>query len=175
MIGDRCLITDVRPGSDAAAKLQPGDELLQNFAELRQHLKSAATQDELQVFVRDPQGEVRSGILLKEFVLETQLTNLAFDSGDQDICGMADAEQSLGGLLRERWAEVGATTLIRKMPWFGMVQTSTDAMMDKSRKHAALILDLRGNPGGSIDCLTDLAGRFFRHSVMIARPIGRAK
>jgi carboxyl-terminal processing protease len=184
MVGDRCLITDVRPGSDAAAKLQPGDELLrvdheavtrQNLAELRQHLKSVATRDELQMSVRDPQGNVRSGILLKKFALEKPLTNLAFDSGDQDIRGMADAEQSLGGLLRERWVELGATTLIWKMPWFGMDQTSTDAMMDKARKHATLILDLRDNPGGSINCLSYLVGWFFRHSVMIARPIGRSK
>lgn len=80
--------------------------------------------------------------------------------------------QGIRALLRERWAATGST-FIWKMPWFGIGEDETDAMMRMVRKHSALILDLRDNPGGMIESLENLAGWFFDHRVAMATPVGR--
>ncbi|MGH9709750.1 MAG: S41 family peptidase [Candidatus Acidiferrales bacterium] len=54
-----------------------------------------------------------------------------------------------------------------------MTPSEIDEMMGKANKHAALVMDLRGNPGGLIDSLTYLTGCFFDREVTIATPIGR--
>ena len=46
-------------------------------------------------------------------------------------------------------------------------------MFGTIRKHNALILDLRGNPGGAVETLEDIAGYLFDHDVKIADRIGR--
>lgn len=47
--------------------------------------------------------------------------------------------------------------------------------MAKARKHAVLVVDLRGNPGGAVECLQYLLGGVFDHEVKIADKIMRSK
>jgi len=75
-------------------------------------------------------------------------------------------------LLRQRWAATG-DTFIWKIPAFNMTPSEIDEVMGKADKHATLVIDLRSNPGGLIDSLTYLTGRFFDHEVTIGTPIGR--
>src|SRR5205823_4420530 len=44
-----------------------------------------------------------------------------------------------------------------------------DRLCAVARRHATLILDLRGNPGGLIDALARAIGGVFDHDVLIAR------
>jgi carboxyl-terminal processing protease len=48
-------------------------------------------------------------------------------------------------------------------------------MVGKARKHKALILDLRGNPGGSVETLKYLIGGCFEKEIKIGDRIGRSE
>jgi carboxyl-terminal processing protease len=74
---------------------------------------------------------------------------------------------------RQRYYDIGDDLLIWKMPNFEIEENQVDEVMSKVRKHKALILDLRGNPGGYSLTLQRLAGYFFDHDVKIAELKGR--
>lgn len=59
------------------------------------------------------------------------------------------------------------------MPEFDLTEEKVDEMIDKARKHKALILDLRGNPGGAVLTLKRVVGDVFDHDVKIADLKGR--
>ena len=44
---------------------------------------------------------------------------------------------------------------------------SIDKVMERARKHAVLVLDLRGNPGGSLETLTNFVEHFVDHEVVV--------
>jgi len=62
---------------------------------------------------------------------------------------------------------------ICKLPEFYMDPDKIHDMFASARKHPALILDLRGNPGGDVDTLSKVVSGFFDHEVKIADRVGR--
>jgi C-terminal processing protease CtpA/Prc len=181
MIGDRCFVTEVRPGSDAAEKIHPGDEILKvgNFTvnradiwDLDYYLNSLAPQGALELSLRDPQGALRSEQVRTKFLPSQTVVDVSFDTGDTGYWNLILQEESRTHLLRMRWAEEG-DCFIWKIPAFEMTQGEIDEVMGKADKYPALVIDLRDNPGGAVSSLTDLVGRFFDHEVTIATPVGR--
>jgi len=63
--------------------------------------------------------------------------------------------------------------MILKLPAFMFDQDEIDKVMDKARKHQALVLDLRGNPGGAIETLKYVVGGIFEGDVKVADRAGR--
>jgi carboxyl-terminal processing protease len=63
--------------------------------------------------------------------------------------------------------------MIWKMPEFFLTDSEVDHMFGIARKHKALILDLRGNPGGAAFTLEHMLGNVFDHDVKIAERVGR--
>jgi carboxyl-terminal processing protease len=63
--------------------------------------------------------------------------------------------------------------MILKLPDFLFDEEKVNGWIGRARKHQALILDLRGNPGGSVDSLKELLGYFFEDSVKIADRVSR--
>jgi carboxyl-terminal processing protease len=63
--------------------------------------------------------------------------------------------------------------MIWKMPEFDLSDQGVDDMMSKASKRKALILDLRGNPGGAVTTLQRLMGYFFDKDLKIADLKGR--
>ena len=59
------------------------------------------------------------------------------------------------------------------MPEFFLTQEVVDSIFSKVRKHKALVLDLRGNPGGAIDTLKDVLGYVFDHDVKLSDVVSR--
>lgn len=178
MIGDRCFVTEVRPGSDAASKIHPGDEILKlgaftvnrkDFPDINYYLNSLAPQGALMLQLRDSQGATRSEQVLTKFLPGKKMVDLSVMAGFWDLVLQ---EEGRNHLLRQRWVESG-DTFIWKIPVFDMTDGVTDEIMGKADKHSSLVIDLRGNPGGAVDSLTYLVGRFFDHDVTIAAPIGR--
>jgi carboxyl-terminal processing protease len=53
------------------------------------------------------------------------------------------------------------------MPEFDLEETQIKELIDKARKRKALILDLRGNSGGSEKVLLSLLGNLFDHDVKV--------
>ena len=180
IIGERCLVTEVREGSEAAAKLHPGDEIIavngravnrETFLSVQQHLKTASAATSLEVSVRKNESGASEDAELHGSPLASRAAGIALDSGANGIRSMTDPSAS--ELLQERWMEFGHSVLVWKMPWFGIESADIDAMMSKAKKDSALVLDLRGDPGGPIENLAYLTGWFFNHDVTIATPVGR--
>jgi carboxyl-terminal processing protease len=59
------------------------------------------------------------------------------------------------------------------MPGFNLDIDQVEDAFSKVKKHSALVLDLRGNPGGDIRTLTLMLGSVFDHDAKIADRVGR--
>ena len=62
---------------------------------------------------------------------------------------------------------MGDDLLIWKMPDFELEEAKVDDLMGRVRKHKALILDLRGNPGGYLDGAVAVASQFIDDRVVL--------
>ena len=89
-----------------------------------------------------------------------------------DIWDLVREEEKDEDLNRGQLYEID-NTLFWKMPEFFLAQDVVDSFFSKVRKHKALVLDLRGNPGGAVDTLKNVLGNVFDHDVKIGDLISR--
>ena len=64
---------------------------------------------------------------------------------------------------------------ILRFPWFFFDADNFEWLIGKIRKDKALIIDLRGNPGGSDETLKYFTGMFFDHEVKLGDKVQRKK
>ena len=173
MVGDLCFVVEVDPKSDAAKKgLKAGDwvlsvdgyqlarENLWKFQYLYYHLKPRTG---MVVTVKGSDEQIR------ELPLAARINE------GKELMEMEEAEQK-----RQREEEKQGTTkwqprcsepseevAICKLPTFEIKENLIDDMMKKVKRHQALILDLRGNHGGSEETLKRLIGYFFDRELKI--------
>jgi C-terminal processing protease CtpA/Prc len=179
MIGDRCFVTAVKPGSDAQAKgLKEGDEIQfvndftpdrSNLWKMEYYFKSLRPQPGMKLAVKKPDGKEESLVVLAKITERKRVMDLT----GNDIFQLIREEENEAHFNRQRYLEVGDDVFIWKMPSFELEEEKVDEMMGKVRKHKALILDLRGNPGGYVSALQRFAGYFFDRDVKIAERKGR--
>ncbi len=182
MVGNRCFVTQVRPKSDAEAKgMKPGDEVLtiNGFAPARDTLWKMQyffgmlqPQPGLRLNLQDPTGNKRVLNVAAKVREAKRVLDLSGVS-DADFWELVRQEENEEHLMRARYAESGDALLVLQVPEFFFSDVAVREMMDKARKHNALILDLRGNPGGSVETLGYLAGDMFDKDVKIADRVGR--
>ena len=177
-VGADCYVSTVKPGTDAAAKgLKVGDKVIsidgRPMDRTRVWLASylyyvLRPQGGMAVVVQKPDGrqqqlmvqaKVREGakIIDNDFFFR----NLMLDAQEEDR------------LNRHRFYEPNDDVLIWKMPHFDLSEEEVDNRIGKFRNRKALILDLRGNPGGYVSTLERLAGYFFSEDVKISDLKGR--
>ena len=183
MVGDKCFVTRVRPGSDAEAKgMKPGDEVLafEGRAPTREILwkmdyrfRVLRPQPDLQITLRNPAGQQREVRVAAKIVELKHVTDLTAGSGGMDIWNLVRESETEAHRMRIRSYPVSDDVLVAKLPRFFFDQSEVDGLIDKARKHQALILDLRENPGGAIDTLKYLLGGLFDHEVKIGDRKGR--
>jgi len=94
-------------------------------------------------------------------------------TNDFDFMKMVRDAESEARLNPHRYLEMGEDVLVWKMPSFDLGPEQVKILMKKARKCRALVVDLRGNPGGSVDALLDLIGRLFDRDVKVADLKGR--
>jgi C-terminal processing protease CtpA/Prc len=179
MIGDRCYVIRVRPGSDAEAKgLKPGDQVLaldgylperETLWKMEYRYNVLRPEPGLRLVLRDVQGEQHQVDVMAKFK-QLQRVRDVTGSGIWQLIREAESEQHL---MRARWAEAGDDVWVLKFPSFRFDQSEVGSMINKAHKRRALILDLRGNPGGAIDTLKYLLGGMFEHEVKIGERAGR--
>ena len=177
MVGDRCFVTAVRPGSDAERKgLQAGDEIqkLDGFQPTRgnhwklQYLYYALRpQPAVRLLVAKPTGEQKQYDVLTKVTEGKRVKDLTGSSGGSDLNDFIREEEDAERENRDRYIEAGDELLIWKMNEFDLASTDVDNMMGKARKHKALILDLRGNGGGAETTLLRLIANLFDHDVKL--------
>ncbi len=183
MIGNRCFVTQVRPKSDAEAKgIKPGDEILtingynvtrEDSWQLHYVFSILRPQPGLRLGLQDPSGAQRQVDALAKIRETKRLSDLTGENGASDIWDLIRDSESEAHLARARYSEMGDSLLVLKVPEFYFSIGEVATMISKANKHANLILDLRGNPGGSVDTLKYLIGGVFDKEVKIADRVGR--
>ncbi|HEX7955984.1 MAG TPA: S41 family peptidase [Pyrinomonadaceae bacterium] len=175
MLGDRCFITAVRPGSDAEAKgLKPGDEILglDGFRPTREtHWKmqyayhALRPQPGVRLAVAGPDGRQRQVDVLTKVTQGKRVMDLTDQDLNVYIREVEDDERER----REgsRAVEVGQDLLVWKLESFSLSEAEVDDAMSKARKHKSLVLDLRGNGGGAEKTLLRMLGNVFDRDVKV--------
>lgn len=168
LVGERAFVAKVTAGSDAdKAGLRPGTELLSvegvkpgrdTLWRIRYAL-NVRPRNELRLRVQAP-GATSEDKLVKAKVSKSRRV--------RDINDWSE-EQWLVAQGRRRAPVVVATLGDRaaavRLESFGIEARDFDAAVKHVRGREALILDLRGNPGGDVDVLQRVVGAFFEGEV----------
>ena len=183
MIGDRCYVTEVRPNSDAESKgVKPGDEVLtvngftptvDDMWKMNYLFNVLRPQPGLNIVVQTPSGQQRSVAIMAKIRQFKRVLDVTGENDAADIWQLIRQEETADHLSRARWVEHG-DVMILKFPEFSDWSNSEIwDMLKKARDHKALIIDLRGNSGGSVDTLEQVISHIFDHDVKVADRVER--
>jgi C-terminal processing protease CtpA/Prc len=167
MVGDRALITEVEPGSDAAARgLGLGDRVLL----LNADTPSRSNATRLGYYYRyiRPQARQRVAVLKPDGSAVT--VDVASRLRGTSVINDGDVMSELDELLergRDRGAAIGDHLLVWKMAVFARPE-SVDEMIARVGRRETLVIDLRANGGGSVTALQELVSRCFSHEIVVA-------
>jgi carboxyl-terminal processing protease len=183
MIDNRCYVSQVRPDSDAEAQgVKRGDEVMaiegyapdrQTLWKLNYRFRLLRPQPDLQIALRDPSGRERQVVDKAKIVNLKRVADWTTAGGASDLWDVLRESEDEQHRMRIRSSPLGDELLVAKLPAFFFDQQEVDGLIDKARKHQALILDLRGNPGGAIETLKYLVGGVFENDVKIGNRAGR--
>ena len=181
-VGDRCLVTRIRPGSDAEKKgLRAGDQILsinglplirEDFAKVRYILTVLAPQSDLKLQLRGIDGKERQ----LQVAAKVREVPMMMDLSDPGVFYRKIAREITGAdrdVVIYKCLEQGDPLLICKLREFEGQEDGIRRLINAARKHKGLILDLRDNPGGSETVLEEFLGGLFDHDVKIGDRIGR--
>jgi C-terminal processing protease CtpA/Prc len=178
MIGTHCYITHVRPGSDAETKgLKPGDEVISvngmaanrsSFETIRYVIYTLSRQPELRLQVRSPGAQERQLVVAAKVEPIRLRGDLRAEGITLDVKFRKMQEKTF-----PRCESLDPSLGVCKIGAFAFEDKQTHELLNFARKHQALILDLRGNPGGTLTALQGLLGCFFDHDVMIGKWVTR--
>lgn len=182
MVGDACYITRVRPGTDAEAKgLKRGDQVLaidgvqptrNSLWKIDYTFRILRPQPGLHLALRRPDGREGQADVAAKTRETSRMVDLTTADGGNMWNIVREDENELH-MMRARTVELSDAVMVLKLPEFIFNQGEIDHLIGKARKHQALILDLRGNPGGAVDTLKYLVGGMFEDDVKIADRVGR--
>ncbi|HXH28172.1 MAG TPA: S41 family peptidase [Candidatus Polarisedimenticolia bacterium] len=182
MIGDHCYVMAVEQGSDAEAKgLKRGDEVIaedghrptrDNLWGLDYVYRILAPRPTVHLQVQSPGQPAREIEVAARVEEKKNLLRLTSSADFEDYVHDLENRAWLG---RHRIQEMGEDLSIWKMPEFDMRPSEVRSTMRSVMKHKALILDLRGNPGGSIETLEAMVGSFLDGEVKFADPQSRQR
>jgi carboxyl-terminal processing protease len=158
MIGDKCYVTAVKAGSEAASKgLKVSDLIysIDSFEPTRDSLWKIQYSYEVlprptaRVVIQDTDGSLRA-IEIAPRISKTSGKEVS-----------VEPDKAL-------YYEVENQLIICKLRDFELSDNEVDEMMKRIAGHKALILDLRGNPGGLVAGLQRLVGYLFDRDIKIA-------
>ncbi len=180
MVGDKAYVVRVRPGGDADTHgVKPGDQVIaingyrvgrDNLSRIEYAFNILRPLPQINVTLRNPQGDDRKVLLEAKFTHVEGVGNL------QDAAaGWAPGRPSEYSLANTkiRVVEFGQDLMIAKIPAFMFDEGETNKVTSTARKCKTVIIDLRQNPGGSVDMLKTLVGGLFDHDVKISDRVAR--
>jgi C-terminal processing protease CtpA/Prc len=183
MVGDHCFVTQIRPKSDGESKgIKRGDEVQRingyqparaNLWKMNYVFNILRPQPGLHVELRTPRNEVKQVDLMAAMQETKRVKDLTARGGGGDIWDLIRESENAESNSRARSVELGDEIEVLKFPGFSFSQTEVEDMIKKARKHKAMILDLRGNSGGSVDTLKWLLGGMFDKEVKIGDRVTR--
>jgi carboxyl-terminal processing protease len=177
-IGDSdCFISSVRPGSDAEAKgLTPGDRIvtLNDIPVTRQDLHSIEfgyaifPQSGFHLKVQTPDGSEKAlTVLAKVTPGQREISGTDFDNYMEAHRTIEERRQFAGAANISQFVPVEKQVLFWKLPNFAMIPVQMGDEARRAQSFQAVVLDLRGDPGGRVDSLQEMLGRFFPDDVTI--------
>jgi carboxyl-terminal processing protease len=178
-VGSDCYVSAVRPGSDAEAKgLRVGDKVVsidgrpldRTKVWLADYLYNTLRPQSTVTLIIEKPDKHKQQIVIKAKVREG--STIETYRSWMEMRWEAEKEYRL---TRHRFYELSDDVLIWKMPQFDLSEDGLADAFGRLKKRRALILDLRGNPGGYIDVLERLAGYLFDSNVKLADRRGRKK
>lgn len=173
-IGERCFVTRVRPQTDAANKVHPGDEVLAindykpvraNIVRIGYVLNVLRPQSKIAVTVRSTAGQEQQFEIVPS-IFEGQLISPTLG----DLREYSEVQHKY---IRPHIISLSSDALVAKIPMFAFNEAEVGKLVSAAREHKSVILDLRGNPGGREESLRLLVSGFFDHEVKIADAVTR--
>ena len=171
-VGTRCLVTAVKPGTDAERKgVRPGDEVVSldgfaltrdTFHGLRQLFGELVPQDSLTVSLRGADRSTRN-LNIQAEVQNYPKEMTVWGENIRDLPKRIDA-WATEHLSRSK--AVGTDLMVWKMSLF-LSDEDVSKEFDEVKKFKSLILDMRGNSGGNSEVLARTVGGLFDHDVKI--------
>lgn len=174
MVGDSCYVTAVRPGSDAEAKgLTAGDRVLRveqyvptrhDLWKLRYLLYTLSRRTMVRMVVQAPGAPApRTLEMASRVTKHPKVVDVDIDRLGQTI--LNDSREARTA--QNRFGRAG-TVGIWRLSGFAFDPSDVDRMMDEATEDAtALVIDMRGNGGGLVKTLEEVAGRLFDRDVRI--------
>jgi carboxyl-terminal processing protease len=176
-VGDsNCYVTAVRPESDAAGKgMKPGDQVVSingislvrediNYIEYSYHV---FPQSGFHLQLRSPDGADRPLVAMAKVIPGQEMIRRS------DAFNWMDSHRHRGHEDRSRYFKASGQVVFWKLPDFLVDPADVDGFLNKVRDYDAVVLDLRGNPGGLVDAMDKFLGGFFDHDVKIDDRKGR--
>jgi carboxyl-terminal processing protease len=173
IIGERCFVVAVKPGSDAEAKgLKEGDEIytIDGFGPVRQNLwkiqykyQALSPRGGMSLVVIKPDGKQEQLDVMAKITQGKRIIDLT----SSDVFDLIRQQENEERLNRHRYYELKDALTIWKMPGFDLSPEKVDDIVGQARKRKALIIDLRGNGGGYEQTLLRLIGNVFDHDVKL--------
>jgi C-terminal processing protease CtpA/Prc len=165
VIGDRCFVTEVKPGSDAAAMgLKAGDQILHfngqtptrnNLWLIHYIIYALEPQEDIKLKVRDADRKDREVSFKSKFISP--------EERKKERKKRKNDEQAKPYTC----VAIGSDITACKLRTFEVEKSVIDKMMKEVMPRNKLILDLRGNAGGYVDTVIHLTGSFFDQDVTI--------
>lgn len=181
IVGDDVFVSRVKPGTDAEKKVKPGDQLMslngggvgrESFHRMQYLFNVLQPVQQTRLVLRDPAGIERTVQVETKITPGRVVRNLSGAGAGIELQDLQQQQEAADHLMRQRHVEQDGV-MIWKMPAFVMEKGEVDRMFDIARKQRALILDLRGNPGGIVEILKRVVGNAFDHDVQIGVRAGR--
>jgi carboxyl-terminal processing protease len=167
MVGDSCYILNVGPTSDAATQgVKPGDRVIavDRFAptrgdrlNLEYFYYALAPRDAVRLTLQSPGDSVRSVVAQAKVTSRFPVMDLTH--GD-DIWRLIRQRQNVDRARRSRFWAFGTDVLVWRLPDFMVEGREIDRVVRRAQGFQALVIDLRGDPGGWESTLLRLAGAF---------------
>jgi len=183
LIGERCYMLRVRPGSDAEAQgVKPGDEILgingyaptrKTFAKIEYFFNALRPQPSLRLMLRDPAGKERTVNIAAQIIERHAVLEDHFAGGLDIRAKIRNMDRSR--VNSAKVVEMGDELMILKFPHFFFNESKIDDLIGKARKYKAFIVDLRGNGGSSVDTLKSLLAGVFDKEIKIGDRVSRAE
>ena len=176
--GDKCLITDVKPGSDAEAKgIKPGDQLLaigsfkvnrKEMWKVHYYYNTISKRKGMNMTVLAPgAAEPKTLDILSELKQGPRV--ITFNSYFRFDDDFYNEEND-----KHRFLKVGGINIWR-MPGWDFDPTMSDSLIGRVNDGTSIIMDLRGNGGGYVKSLEAITGYFVEKDTQIAELKGRKK
>ena len=181
-VGDTCRILRVIPGSDAEAKgMHVGDALVavtgvpltrQILWQLRYAINGLQPRAGLRVSLESPKGTPRDLEIAAKVKERRRIVDFA---NSFDFLELIREGEKAWESEAPRFTEVADRVVVSRPHSFSGYTSWIADVMDRARDRGALILDLRGNLGGSVNTLLRLIGQFYEKDLVVVTEVSRGK